>query len=110
MESPDRVRSNDARPSAEAAEALEEARKLRRLQWMIGMVLSAIYQDPNLTVEQASKLVANAKQAALGMFPGKELAFDLLYKPRVQRLMKERFHAIRNSHSLHARLCILFDQ
>jgi hypothetical protein len=25
------------------------------------------------------------------MFPGKELAFDILYKPRLQRLMKERF-------------------
>jgi hypothetical protein len=25
------------------------------------------------------------------MFPDKELAFDLLYKPRLQRLMRERF-------------------
>jgi hypothetical protein len=96
MESPERVRPNkahpnDARPSAEAAEELEEARKLRRLQWMIGMVLSAIYQDPNLTVEQASELVANAKNAALGMFPGKELAFEILYKPRLQRAMRDRF-------------------
>jgi len=92
MESPERVRPkdslhNDARPGAEEL----EARNLRRLQWMIGMVLSAIYQDPNLTVEQASELVANAKNAALGMFPGKELAFDLLYKPRLQRAMRDRF-------------------
>ena len=96
MESPERLRPkntrlHDARPSAEVAEELEEARNLRRLQWMIGMVLSAIYQDPNLTVEQASELVANAKNAALGMFPGKELAFDLLYKPRLQRAMRDRF-------------------
>jgi hypothetical protein len=96
MESPERVvpkdaRANDARPSAEAAEELEESRKLRRLQWMIGMVQSAIYQDQNLTVEQASEMVANARQAALGMFPGKELAFDLLYKPRLQRAMRDRF-------------------
>jgi len=96
MESPERIRSedarsNDARPGADTPEELEEARKLHRLQWMIGMVLSAIYQDPNLTVEQASELVANAKQAALGMFPGKELAFDLLYKPRLQRAMRDRF-------------------
>ena len=96
MESPERIRSkdahpNDARPGAETLEQLEESRKLRRLQWMIGMVLSAIYQDPNLTVEQASELVANAKHAALGMFPGKELAFDLLYKPRLQRAMRDRF-------------------
>jgi len=25
------------------------------------------------------------------MFPDKELAYDLLYRPRLQRLMKERF-------------------
>jgi len=81
-----------AKPSGQIAnEALEEARKIRRLQWMIGMVMSAIGQDPNLTVEQASELVANARQAALNMFPGKELAFDLLYKPRLQRAMRDRY-------------------
>jgi len=74
-----------------ANEALEESRKIRRLQWMIGMVMSAIGQDPNLTVEQASELVANARIAALNMFPGKELAFDLLYKPRLQRAMRDRY-------------------
>jgi hypothetical protein len=69
----------------------EEARKIRRLQVMISMVMSVIGQDPNLTVEEASELAAGAKRAALAMFPDKELAFDLLYKPRLQRLMKERF-------------------
>src|ERR1700739_76733 len=69
----------------------EEARKNPRLQLMISMVMSAISQDPNLTVEEASELAAGAKRAALAMFPDKELAFDLLYKPRLQRLMKERF-------------------
>jgi hypothetical protein len=69
----------------------EEARKIRRLQVMISMVISVISQDPNLTVEEASELAAGAKRAALAMFPDKELAYDLLYKPRLQRLMKERF-------------------
>jgi hypothetical protein len=69
----------------------EEARKIRRLQLMISMVMSVIGQDPNLTVEEASELAAGAKRAALAMFPDKELAYDLLYKPRLQRLMKERF-------------------
>ena len=69
----------------------EEARKIRRLQLMISMVMSVISQDPNLTVEEASELAAGAKRAALAMFPDKELAYDLLYRPRLQRLMKERF-------------------
>ena len=74
------------------ANELQEAQKIRRLQIMISMVMSVLSQDPNLTVEEASELVAGAKRAALAMFPDKELAFDLLYKPRLQRVMKERFH------------------
>jgi hypothetical protein len=74
-----------------SAEADEEARKIRRLQMMISMVMSVISQDPNLSVEEAAELVAGAKRAALAMFPDKELAYDLLYKPRLQRLMRERF-------------------
>jgi hypothetical protein len=69
----------------------EESRKIRRLQVVIGMVMSVISQDPNLTLEEASELAAGAKRAALAMFPDKELAYDLLYKPRLQRLMNERY-------------------
>lgn len=69
----------------------EEARKIRRLQMMMSMVMSVIGQDPNMTLEEASEMAAGAKRAALAMFPDKELAYDLLYKPRVQRLIRERF-------------------
>ncbi len=89
---PVRRENNFPLPSEESAsEQEDEARKIRRLQMMISMVMSVIGQDPNLTVEEASELAAGAKRAALAMFPGKELAFDLLYKPRLQRLMRERF-------------------
>ena len=96
MSSPDRIvpasTSNVHPPdSAEPAASQEEAKKIRRLQLMISMVMSVIAQDPNLSVEEAAELIANAKRAALAMFPDKELAFDILYKPRLQRLMKERF-------------------
>jgi hypothetical protein len=73
-------------------ELLEERKKLRRLQMMMNLVMSAIGQDPNLTVEQASSMVADSRRAALAMFPDKELAFNLLWKPRLQRLMTERFN------------------
>jgi hypothetical protein len=75
----------------QSVETQEEARKIRRLQIMISMVMSVISQDPNLTVEEASEMVAGAKRAALAMFPDKEFAYDILYKPRLQRLMNERF-------------------
>jgi hypothetical protein len=72
-------------------EKLEEQRKIRRLQMMMNMVTSVISQDESLTVEQAAELVADSKKAALAMFPDKELAYNLIYKPRLQRLMRERF-------------------
>lgn len=79
-------------PTEGLNELVEEGKKIRRLQVMISMVMSVIGQDPNLTIEEASELAAGAKRAALAMFPDKELAYDLLYKPRLQRLMNERFH------------------
>ena len=69
----------------------DETRKLRRLQIMMNMVMSVISQDEDLTVEEAAELAANAKRAALAMFPDKELAYDILYRPRLQRLIAERF-------------------
>jgi hypothetical protein len=78
-------------PRQTPEEIAEENRKIRRLQVMISMVMAAISQDPNLTVEEASELVAGAKRAALAMFPDKELTYDIIYKPRLQRLMQERY-------------------
>ena len=87
------ARASDQAPhkAETAAEAAEEARKIRRLQLIISMVMSVIAQDPSLTLEEASELAAGAKRAALVMFPDKELAFDLLYKPRLKRLIRDRF-------------------
>jgi hypothetical protein len=85
MENFERARSNDLN------EAADEARKIRRLQIMIGMVMSVIGLDPKLTLEEASELAAGAKRAALAMFPEKEFAYDILYRPRLQRLLNERF-------------------
>lgn len=74
------------------AELEEESRKLRRLQIMMSMVISVLSQDPDLTIEEASELVASTKRAVLAMFPDKEFAYEILYKPRLQRLLNERFH------------------
>lgn len=87
-----RMASGDSERNQELlSEQQEEARKLRRLQIMMSMVMQVIGTDPDLSIEEASELVANSKRAALAMFPGKELAYDLIYKPRLQRLMAERY-------------------
>lgn len=89
MEIPEANAKQEA--SSRQAESEDENRRLRRLQIMMSMVMSVLSQDPNLTLEEASQLAADTRRAALALFPGKELAFDLLYKPRLQRLIHERF-------------------
>jgi hypothetical protein len=79
---------------AEARSVLEqqqEERNLRRLQMMMNMVMSVIAQDSSLSYEDASEMIADSRRAALAMFPDKELAYDLIYQPRLQRLMRDRF-------------------
>jgi hypothetical protein len=72
-------------------EKAEEARRIRRLQLIMHMVMQVIQQDRSMPVEQASEMVADARRAALAMFPDKALAFDLIFWPRLQRLMRERY-------------------
>ena len=92
MDQPERSESTASESNASVPlEQEEERRKLRRLQIMMSMVMSVISQDADLSVEEAAELAANAKRAALAMFPDKEFAYDILYRPRLQRLMAERF-------------------
>jgi hypothetical protein len=72
-------------------ERIEEQKLIRRMQMMMNMVMQVIAQDGSLTVDDASQMIADSRKAALAMFPGKELAYDLIWKPRFQRLMRERF-------------------
>ena len=83
--------SGEGKPVMSSAEQQEEARLLRRMQMMMSMVMQTIAQDGSLTVDEASQMVADTKTAALAMFPGKELAYELIWRPRFQRLMRERF-------------------
>ena len=74
-----------------AEERAEEQKLIRRLQMMMNMVMQVIAQDATLTVDDAAQMIADSRKAALAMFPGKELAYDLIWRPRFQRLMRERF-------------------
>jgi uncharacterized protein (DUF2384 family) len=43
------------------------------------------------TLEQAEKVVENVRSQALKLFPGKETAFDWIYRPRFRRAITETF-------------------
>jgi hypothetical protein len=74
-----------------AEERAQEQKLIRRLQMMMNMVMQVIAQDASLTIDDAAQMIADSRKAALAMFPGKELAYDLIWRPRFQRLMRERF-------------------
>ena len=74
-----------------AEERAEEQKLIRRLQMMMNMVMQVIATDASLTIDDAAQMIADSRKAALAMFPGKELAYDLIWRPRFQRLMRERF-------------------
>jgi len=89
--SPSSAAADLHQPAQSPEELQEESRKIRRFQMVMNMVMQVIAQDQSITVDEASEMVADTRRVALGMFPDKELAFNLIYWPRLQRLMRERY-------------------
>jgi hypothetical protein len=78
---------------ATEAEIQEEARKVRRLQLVMDLVMSTLQQE-DMPVEDASELVAATRLFALNLFPDKGHTFDLIYRPRLQRILSEKYKII----------------
>ncbi len=68
----------------------EEDRRVRQLRTMVHLALSVVAQT-DMARADAERMVAAVRAAALRLFPGKELAFDLIYLPRFGRLLAERY-------------------
>ena len=68
----------------------EENRNLRYLRFIVDLALSEI-RAGRYSRSQAEQVVENIRTQALKLFPGKELAFDLIYRPRFQRAITETF-------------------
>ncbi len=79
--------SESAQYATELELVMHERKQLRRLQTMMNMCMQVIAQDSSMSLEEASQMIADCREAALNMFPGKERAFDLLYRPQFQRVM-----------------------
>lgn len=70
------------------AEIDDESRRARRLRMAVELSLSVIAQGA-ASYEEALGMLAAARRVAETLFPGKGETFDLLYRPRFQRLMRE---------------------
>ena len=50
------------------------------MQMMMNIVMQVIAQNGTSSIEDASQMIADARAAALAMFPDKELAYDLIWR------------------------------
>ena len=81
---------SDIQAEARRQAIREENRQLRYLRFMVDLALMEI-RAGSFTLPQARQVVENLRRQALMLFPGKETAFDIIYRPRLQRAITETF-------------------
>ncbi len=69
----------------------EEKKRIRRLRVLVDLTTTVLYQDAALTLEEALQLVEGAERAILKMFPDKQQTFDIVLRPRFERILRERW-------------------
>ncbi len=79
---------DDGKRTPTKEEIDEESRRIRRLRIVVNMALSIIAQA-QMPIEEAHDLVAATRRVALQLFPGKGEVYDLIYRPKFQRLIRE---------------------
>ena len=68
----------------------DEENRLKRLRFIIDLT-STVIRQADLPLDDAQKLIADAKQKALELFPDKEETFDLIYGSRFRRILSEKY-------------------
>lgn len=71
-------------------ELKEENRKLRHLRLMMDLTIQLLYQKQDLTLTESFNYIKTAKKYAISLFPDKGEVFDLIYRPRLLRVISER--------------------
>jgi len=80
--------TEDGKRAPTKEEIDEESRRLRRLRIVVNLALSLIAQG-QMPIEEAHNLIAATRRLALQLFPGKGEVYDLIYRPKFQRLINE---------------------
>ncbi len=80
--------TEDGKRAPTKEEIDEESRRLRRLRIVVNLALSIIAQG-QMPIEEAHNLIAATRRLALQLFPGKGGVYDLIYRPKFQRLINE---------------------
>jgi len=72
------------------SEIREEQKKINRLRFLVDFTI-AVIQQGRLPLEEVYRLVDGLKRHALSLFPDKEKTFELIYRPRITRAIRESY-------------------
>lgn len=72
-------------------EIKEEDRRIRHLRQMVDFTMVLIIQS-DMGLDEAQRHVSALRDFASRLFPGKEHVFDMVYGPRLKRLLIEKFN------------------
>ena len=75
---------------SEKKEIEEEERRVKTLRLLVDFSLAYLAQT-KIPLEEAQAVVAGVKKQALHLFPEKEKTFDLIYLPRFQRMLRDKY-------------------
>ncbi len=69
----------------------DEEQRVRRLRLLVDVTAQVIAEDDKVTLCEALRLVEAARTAARRLFPEDTTTFDLVIRPRLERIIDERF-------------------
>jgi hypothetical protein len=71
-------------------EIADEQRRIRRLRLLVDLTMSVIMQS-DIPLAEAQQMVEGLKRQAVTLFPGKEDTFELIYRPRFNRVIMDKY-------------------
>ncbi len=74
-----------------ADDLADEERRLRKLRLVVDITAQVLAEDSHLTLCEALRLIEAARATAGRLFPGQQDTFDLVVRPRLERIVLERF-------------------
>jgi hypothetical protein len=76
-------------PTPEECDA--ERRQRRRVRLMVDLTAACLYQDRSLRPGDAMRMIHGLRRAVLVLFPDCGRTFDLVIRPRLARILAERW-------------------
>jgi hypothetical protein len=82
--------SEDGPKTPTTEEIADEQRRINRLRLLVNLTMSVIMQS-DIPLSEAQQMVEGLKRQAVALFPGKEETFELIYRPRFNRVIMDKY-------------------